>query len=697
MNQIIKSNYFSDIRILSGIGNKTAESYSKLCGGSRLIDILLHLPHSIIDRQNMPSISDMQDGQIVTCIVQIVGHDLSSRNMTRKNPTKIKCKNQSGNLDLVFFSNYPEYLKKTLPLNSTRVISGKVEIFGDNIQIPHPHFVTTLDDFAEFPKIEPVYNLISGISNKQFCKTVKSVFNIANELPEWIDKNYFPIESLPTFKDALLKAHNPNSEYDLESNNLIIKRLAYDELLASQLALKLVRFHVNKPKGNTSKGNGKLTSALKKALPFSLTNGQEDIIKQISNDQESTKRMIRLLQGDVGSGKTVVALFAMLKVVEENKQAVLMAPTEILSRQHFKWIQEITAQMPIKVTLLIGGMTLKQKRLALEDFANGKTNIAIGTHALFQEKVAFNNLALAVIDEQHRFGVNQRNDLLNKGQNVDALLMSATPIPRTLMLANYGDMDCSSLTEKPKGRKEITTKAISVNKIDNVIDAMKRVINSENKIYWICPLVEESQELDLKAVIDRHEELSKIFGNNKVGLAHGQMKAVDRDKAMLDFRDSEVNLLVATTVIEVGVDVKDATIIIIEHAERFGLSQLHQLRGRVGRNNKQSSCILLYKNLGKTSKKRLEIMRSSNNGFYLAEQDFKLRGGGEILGTRQSGLPNLKIANFYQHQQLLRLASNDAKDIIEKDSLLKSKRGENLKTLLKLFGYSEHKNLTISL
>lgn len=679
--------YFTSITNLKGIGEKTAKNYAKLCGGKKIIDILFHLPYSLIDRTSMPAIRDMKDGQIVTVIVKVIHHSFPDKKFNAKSPVKIKCENETGFLDLVFFHNYPEYLKKTLPINDVRVISGKVEKFGNEVKIVHPQFITTVKEFETFPKIEPVYHLVSGVSNKQFCKVVKSALQLANDLPEWVDEKHSFFKNKPSFKEALHMVHNPQLEKDLQANAPAKLRLAYDELLARQLSLQLFRKNNVRIVGNIIKGNSNLTEILKKSLPFQLTKGQIKTIKEIAEDQASDKKMYRLLQGDVGSGKTIVALFAMLKCVEENKQAVLMAPTEILAKQHFKSISDILKDMPIQISLLTGSMTVKQKRLALADLESGKTDIIIGTHALFQENVIFKNLVLAVIDEQHRFGVEQRKSLADKGDNVDILLMSATPIPRTLMLANYGDMDSSLLTEKPAGRKDITTKVVPTSKVASVIDAIKRVISNNNKIYWICPLVEESEVLDLIAVENRFNELKQIFGKNKVGLAHGKMKADERDAAMLEFKNGNIDLLVATTVIEVGVDVKDATIIIIENAERFGLSQLHQLRGRVGRNNLQSNCILIYKNLGKTSKKRLEVMRQSNDGFYLAEQDFKLRGGGEILGTRQSGLPNLKIANFHEHQQLLKLADEDAKNIVNNNPTFNNSNTKNLQILLKLFSH----------
>ncbi len=676
---------FTDIKTLPGIGAKTRFLYEKLAG-TRLIDLIYHLPSACIDRRAMPSIMDMKDGIVATSIVQIEEHIPPARPRDKNSPFKVRCYNETGFLTLVFFRAYPDYLKKQLPIGEKRAISGKVERFGGEVQIAHPDYIEPVSRLKDIQKIEPVYPLTAGLGQKNLRKSLTAALDKTPNLPEWIDPFFMKRNNWQSWKKSLLKAHNPETDAEIESSPAK-NRLAYDELLASQLALKIVRKHVSHVKGRSIKGGGDLRQKLLEKLPFKLTNGQEEVIKQIHADQESEERMMRLLQGDVGSGKTVVALFSALNAVEAGKQAAIMAPTEILAGQHYKWISEITDEIGINIGYLVGSIKGKQRAQLLEQLENGEIDLLIGTHALFQDKVIFKNLGLAIIDEQHRFGVNQRLSLANKGQNIDMLLMTATPIPRTLTLAMYGDMEVSLLKDKPAGRKEINTKVLPASKIDPILDGIGRVIEKGQKTYWICPLVEESELIDLAAAENRYNEFRRVFGHNKVGLVHGKMPTNERQEVMLKFRDGEIDLLVATTVIEVGVDVKDATVIVIEHAERFGLSQLHQLRGRVGRNDMNSSCILLYHALGEIAKERLTIMRESNDGFYLAEEDLRLRGGGEVLGTKQSGLPNFKIANLTEHFDLLKAANDDSKLIMQTDPDLQTTRGKALRTLLYLFEY----------
>lgn len=678
---------FAQTTTLPGVGVKTAQYYKRLMG-DKVLDVLYHMPISLVDRSHMPAITHMQTDHVVTAVVEVDQYMPPARPSDKKSPFKVRCFNETGFLTLVYFNAYPDFIKKILPLGQKRVISGKVERFGGEVQIPHPDYVVPVSQLKEVTIVEPTYPMAAGVTPKGFIKALHAALAKLPDLPEWIDPNFIKKQGWPSWKEALIACHNPKTPDDVEPMALARQRLAYDELLASQLALKRLRHAATASKGNRIKGDGRLRTQLLAALPFALTNGQQEVIKDIYADQESPHRMMRLLQGDVGSGKTVVALMAMLSAIEAGKQTALMVPTEILSRQHHKWISGITESLGIRIELLVGSVKGKKREAILHQLQQGDIDIVVGTHALFQDTVAFKELGLVVIDEQHRFGVQQRLSLSQKGDKVDTLLMTATPIPRTLTLAAYGDMECSRLTEKPKGRKAIDTRIISAKKIDNVLDGLGRAIEKDNKVYWICPLVEESEVMDLAAAEERYAEFCQLFGDTKVGLIHGRTPAQEREAIMLEFRDGKIDILVATTVIEVGVDVPNATIIVIEHAERFGLSQLHQLRGRVGRNDKQSTCVLMYHQLGQVSRKRLEIMRCSEDGFFLAEEDLKIRGGGEVLGTRQSGLPSFKVASLTEHYELLYAASDDAKLVVVNNPKLAGERGKSLAMLLSLFEYS---------
>lgn len=462
-------------------------------------------------------------------------------------------------------------------------------------------------------------------------------------------------------------------------------RLAYDELLANQLALQIVRRKQRKRPGRSIDGDGTLRERLEQSLPFSLTGSQRIACSEIAGDMKSDSRMLRLLQGDVGSGKTVVALMAMLTAAEQGAQAALMAPTEILARQHFATIEPLAEAIDVSVILITGRDKGKKREKLVSRLNSGDTPIVIGTHALLQDDIGFDDLALVVVDEQHRFGVHQRLALAGKGAAADILVMTATPIPRTLMMTAYGDLETSRLTEKPAGRKPIETRAMPLSRLEDVVDRLRPAIASGARIYWVCPLVEDSDVLDVAAATERQAALAQRFGD-RVGLVHGRLKAAEKDAVMARFAGGELDILVATTVIEVGVDVPEATIIVIEQAERFGLAQLHQLRGRVGRGDRPSSCILLYgEPLGETAKARLKVMRDTDDGFVIAEEDLRLRGAGEVLGTKQSGLPQFRMADLAVHADLIDTARDDALLILEKDPDLKSERGKAMRTLLYLF------------
>jgi ATP-dependent DNA helicase RecG len=517
------------------------------------------------------------------------------------------------------------------------------------------------------------------------AKAIDATLQRAPELPEWIEPTFLAQQEWPHWREALVAAHHPQCEADLAPTTGARQRLAYDELLSNQLALALVRRHHSRQTGRAIQGDGHLRAKAAAALPFDLTNSQKQAVTEILSDMAAPSRMLRLLQGDVGSGKTVVALLAMLTAVEAGCQAALMAPTEVLARQHYATIRPLADAAGINVLLLTGRDKGRNRQAILEEIASGRAMLAVGTHALFQDDVTFYDLGLAVIDEQHRFGVHQRMSLQAKGKGVDVLVMTATPIPRTLVLTSYGDMDASRLTEKPAGRKPVDTRTMSMDRIDQVIDGVARAMAQGSKAFWVCPLVEEDDSGELAAAEARYAALKERFGA-RVGLVHGRMKSADKDAVMAAFKDGEVDLLVATTVIEVGVDVPAATVMVIEHAERFGLAQLHQLRGRIGRGTAKATCLLLYQGpLGEAARARLNTLRETEDGFRIAEEDLRLRGHGELLGTRQSGFPEFRLADLAVHGDLLAAARDDVKLVLDRDPDLDGKRGRALRVLLYLF------------
>ena len=673
---------FRPVTALSGVGPRVAQSIERVTTGGRILDLIWHLPSGIIDRRYAPKIADARPGVVATITVHVDQHKPSHH---KRQPYKILCSDDSGELNLVFFHAHADYLRKALPEGETRVVSGTVEHFGREIQITHPDHIGRLEEIARLQAVEPVYPLTAGLSLKVLGKSVRGALAEVPELPEWLDPAYLKRQAWPAWHDAIAAAHAPDDEAALEPTSPEHQRLAYDELLANQLALALVRLHLRKIPGRSTLGDGRLAAGLREAIPFALTASQETAIDEIGADMAETGQMLRLLQGDVGSGKTIVALMAMVGAIESGGQAVLMAPTDILARQHMETIRPLAEAIGLGVALLTGRDKGKARAAALEKLANGETTLAVGTHALFQDEVEFKDLALAVIDEQHRFGVHQRLTLARKGRAVDVLVMTATPIPRTLMLTAYGDMDVSKLIEKPAGRQPIDTRVLSQDRLGDVVDAVGRALDGGAKVYWVCPLVEESEVLDVAAAEERHTHLTERFGN-RVGLVHGRMKGPPRDAAMDAFAHGDVDLLVATTVIEVGVDVPEATVMVIEHAERFGLAQLHQLRGRIGRGDAPSTCLLVYASpLSQNARARLDIMRETDDGFRIAEEDLRLRGAGELLGTRQSGMPEFRLADLSAHAELLATARDDARLIIERDSDLATARGEALRVLLYLF------------
>jgi len=673
---------FAPITSLSGVGPRFAKLFETLAG-SKVVDLCWHLPSGLIDRRYAPKIAEARPGRVATLTLRVEEHQ-APRAGSRQ-PYRVRCLDETGSLDLVFFHARADYLERSLPCGEVRVVSGRLELFNDRLQMTHPDHIGSLEERASLETVEPVYPLTTGLTLKVVGKAVRAALERAPELPEWLDRAHLERNRWTPWRASLLAAHEPGEEAALSPLASARQRLAYDELLANQLALALMRNHRRRQHGRRIRGDGRLAGALEAALPFQLTASQRRALAEIAADMAAETRMLRLLQGDVGSGKTVVALLAMAAAIEAGAQAALMAPTEILARQHLQTIAPLAAAAGIAVELLTGRDKGKARQAILQRIADGTAGIVVGTHALFQEDVVFKDLALAVIDEQHRFGVHQRLTLSGKGASVDVLVMTATPIPRTLMLTAYGDMDVSRLTEKPAGRKPVDSRALPQQRVEEVIGAVARALGRGARVYWVCPLVEESEAVDLAAAEQRAEELKRRFGD-QVGLVHGRMKGQDKDRVMAAFVAGEIDLLVATTVIEVGVDVPEASVMVIEHAERFGLAQLHQLRGRIGRGTERSTCLLLYQGpLGEAARARLQIMRETDDGFRIAEEDLRLRGAGELLGTRQSGLPELRLADLAVHGELLATARDDVQLILDRDPELTGARGGPLKLLLYLF------------
>ena len=677
---------FAAITTLPGIGSKVERLYRRLLGRDeppRIIDLAFHLPTGTIDRRAQPKLKDVVPGGVVTVTVTIDRHRPAPPRRARA-PYLIYASDDTGDIILTYFNARRDYLERLLPVGGRRIISGTTALYDGMLQMVHPDRVVDESEFAKLPLIEPQYALTEGLSMNQVRRAIEGALANVPALPEWQDAAWLARSNFPTFADALHDVHRP-PQPEVSPANTAWSRLAYDEFLAGQLALGLVRAHARRPRGRQSTGDGTLRKRIIAALPYDLTGSQLRAVTDIVADLGKPERMSRLLQGDVGSGKTVVALLAGASVIEAGRQAALMAPTELLARQHWNTIAPLAQAAGMRAAILSGRERGRARTDILARLARGEIDLLIGTHALFQDDVDFRDLALAVVDEQHRFGVHQRLALARKGEAVDLLVMTATPIPRTLVLTFFGDIDSTELREKPAGRQPIDTRTIPLERLNEIVDAVGRALHEERRVYWVCPLVEESELIDLAAAQDRFRTLTARFGG-VVDLVHGKMKGPDKDAAMARFAAGESKLLVATTVIEVGVDVPEASVMVVEHAERFGLAQLHQLRGRIGRGNERSTCLLLYKTpLGETAKARLAVMRETEDGFRIAEEDLRLRGEGDVLGTRQSGLPGFRVARIETHAPLLQAARDDAALILARDPELTSARGEALRVLLYLF------------
>ena len=648
---------FQNVSILDGVGTKTIKLLKKK-EIEKISDLLWNFPQGFTDRSNLQTLDKLEIGKITTIKVKVVKYNFPR---IRNLPNKVICEDKNGKIDIIFFNSREGYIRKILPLNTSVIISGKINYFKKKYQITNPAYIVPINKEDYVNKIIPKYSLTEGLTEKIYRKLIEQVLKNITDLTEWHNDKILKKIGNVGWSQSIFNVHQDKEN---NFNSKFHRRLAYDEILANLLVLSQARKRIKKFKKIKKKFNNHLSNKLIRNFNFELTKNQVSIIKEINSDLQSEYKMFRLLQGDVGSGKTIVSLIAAANVIKSNWQVALMAPTEILAKQHYNLACKIFKSTNINIKFLSGNSDSKQKKLIQENLINGKINFLIGTHALFQKNIQFKNLGLVIIDEQHKFGVRQRIELSNKGgKNCDILLMSATPIPRTLVLAVYGDMDISRLIEKPMYRKDIITLSKPEEKIDEILIFIKKQIKNGNQVFWVCPLIEESKKLDYSAAVKKYNYLMKNF-TNKVGLIHGGLEKEKKNKVLNDFLNKSIDILVSTTVIEVGIDFPNANVIIIENSNKFGLSQLHQLRGRVGRGINQGTCILLYKkNLSGSAKKRIKILKSSNDGFFIAEEDMKLRGFGDILGYQQSGIKDFKLADPIQHQDLFKIAEEDIKSI----------------------------------
>ncbi len=670
---------FAELEGLDGIGPKTAKNYAGL-GVETPKDLLLTLPVGGVDRTRRASIREASLPGVVTVEVEIGPH---RKPASRGRPYRVHVTDAETSFELVFFHARGDYLERILPTGSRRVVSGKVELFDGLAQMVHPDHILPSAEADTIPAYEPVYPLTAGVTQKGIARAVASALPRAPYLGEWIDLDLLRSREWPAWPEALEQVHKPAGPDTLSQSHPARERLAYDELFAHQLTLGLARLRVKRGKGVVTEGDGTLRSKVLEALPYRPTGAQERAIADIAGDMAKPLRMNRLLQGDVGAGKTLVALMALLIAVEAGGQGVMMAPTSILAAQHMDSLRPLAEEAGVRIELLTGRDKGAERRQKLAALKSGEIGILVGTHAVFQDDVAFADLRLAIVDEQHRFGVRQRVKLGQKGAAADILVMTATPIPRTLSLATYGDMDISVLDEKPPGRKPIRTALVNAARMDEVVEHLRQAVAEGRQAYWVCPLVGESEVVEMTAAEERFKHLRAALGEGKVGLVHGQLPPMEKDAAMADFVEGRTRVLVATTVIEVGVNVPNATIMVIEQAENFGLAQLHQLRGRVGRGEGASTCLLLYRApLGETASRRLQVLRETEDGFRIAEEDLAIRGAGDLIGTAQSGLPRFRVADLEGQTGLMDTAQRDARALLERDPELVSPRGQSARVLL---------------
>jgi len=668
-----------DISTLKRVGQKTKKILKKK-KIETLFDVLLHLPQAFVDRSNLININELEIGKICTIKVQVIKYNIPR---IRNLPNTVKCEDSTGKINIVFFNSREGYIKKILPLNEWVIISGKVNFYNKKYQITNPAYVVPLEKEDFVKRIIPRYSLTEGITEKVYRNIIEQVLKKLPFFPEWHNENIMKKFDYKNWRESILHLHDPKIKQDFQSD--YYRRLVYDEILSSLIVLSQIRKKIKKIKKEPKKFGNKLSKKIISNFHFQLTKNQIDIINEINRDLFSQSKMFRLLQGDVGSGKTIVALIAAANVIESGYQVAFMAPTEILANQHYTLANKIFNESNIKTDFLTGKTSNSERKIKINALKENNINIIFGTHALFQKKTEFGNLGLIIIDEQHKFGVKQRMELSKKGgENCDILVMSATPIPRTLIMTFYGDMDVSKLTEKPSYRKEIISLSKPEIKINEVIKFIKKEITDKNQIFWVCPLIDESKKLDYEAAVKKFEYLNKIF-TGKVGLIHGSLKNEQKETVLKNFLDKKIQILVSTTVIEVGIDFPNANVIVIENSNKFGLSQLHQLRGRVGRSNMQATCILLYKkNLSENAKKRINILKSTNDGFKIADEDMKLRGFGDILGYKQSGIKEFKLADPIHHEKLFKMAEMNIKEIENKEQNLKK-----YEPLIKLYDKAE--------
>ena len=670
---------FAGLDTLPGVGPKAVQAFAQMAV-DKPRDLLFTLPHSGVDRRLRASIREVTPGSTVTVEVEIGGHVPPRR---KGGPARVHVRDSETEFQLVFFHARGDWLDRQLPTGQRRVISGKLELFDGVAQIVHPDHVLRPEEAGDLPAFEPVYPLSAGLTQRLVAKAAQAAVARAPDLAEWIDPALKAREGWPDWREAVAAAHAPTGAEGLAPTHPARQRLAYDEFFAHQMTLALARATLRRGKGRASVGTGALQDKVLQSLDFAPTGAQDRAVAEIAADMASEKRMNRLLQGDVGAGKTLVAFLALLIAVEAGGQGVMMAPTEILARQHMDSLHPLAEAAGVRLEILTGRDKGADRAAKLAAAASGEIGILVGTHALFQKDVALADLRLAVIDEQHRFGVAQRMELAAKGPAADVLVMTATPIPRSLALANYGDMDVSLLDEKPPGRKPVKTALVSAGRLDEVVGHLRQAIAEGRQAYWVCPLVEESEAVDLTAAEERFRHLRAALGEGRVGLVHGQMPAAQKDAAMAAFAAGETAVLVATTVIEVGVNVPNASIMVIERAEIFGLAQLHQLRGRVGRGAASSTCLMLYQPpLGETAERRLSILRENEDGFRIAEEDLEIRGAGDVIGTAQSGLPRFRVGDMERQAALMAVAQSDARRLLAEDPGLGGPRGRAARGLL---------------